>query len=103
LTQRLRGSAFELIRYPNDYRVFRDINADRDDVLSLDKSALDGLQFGGKRNHGYGITRLKDTQVVDLEALDYSRLEDGEAFIRELLTPFGLESEYPNAHDQDVP
>ncbi|MEF8821631.1 MAG: hypothetical protein V5A52_05090 [Halovenus sp.] len=79
------------------------LHADRDDVLPLDESAVDGLQFGGKRNYGYGITGLKDTQVVDLEALDYSRLEDGEAFILELVTPFVLESEYPNAHDQDVP
>ena len=79
------------------------LHAGRDDVLPLDESALDGLQFGGKRNYGYGITGLKDTQVVDLEALDYSRLEDGEAFILELVTPFVLESEYPNAHDQDVP
>ena len=79
------------------------LHADRDDVLPLDESALDGLQFGGKRNYGYGITGLKDTQVVDLEALDYSRLEDGEAFILELVTPFVLESEYPNAHDQDGP
>jgi len=78
-------------------------HADRDDVLPLNESALDGLQFGGKRNYGYGITGLKDTQVVDLEALDYSRLENGEAFILELVTPFVLESEYPNAHDQDVP
>ncbi|ERG90036.1 MAG: hypothetical protein J07HQW1_00049 [Haloquadratum walsbyi J07HQW1] len=48
------------------------LHADRNDVLTLDESALDGLQFGGKRNYGYGITRLKDTQVGDLEALDYS-------------------------------
>ena len=79
------------------------LHADRDDILPIEERALEGLQFGGKRNYGYGITRLKDTQVVDLEALDYSRLEDGEAFILELVTPFVLESEYPNAHDQDVP
>jgi hypothetical protein len=79
------------------------LHADCDDVLPLNESALDGLQFGGKRNYGYGVTRLKDTQVVDLEALDYSRLEDGEAFLLELVTPFVLKSEYPNAHDQDVP
>ncbi|WP_436908988.1 hypothetical protein [Halosimplex marinum] len=79
------------------------LHADRDDILPLEDRTLDGLQFGGKRNYGYGITRLKDTQVVDLEALDYSRLEDGEAFILELVTPFVLESEYPNTHDQDIP
>ncbi|WP_254532983.1 hypothetical protein [Natrinema gelatinilyticum] len=79
------------------------LHADRGDVIPLDESTLNGLQFGGKRNYGYGITGLKDTQVVDLEALDYSRLEDGESFILELVTPFVLESEYPNAHDQDVP
>ena len=64
---------------------------------------LDRLQFGGKRNYGYGITRLKDTQVIDLEALDYSRLKNGEAFLVEVTTPFVLESEYPKAADQDVP
>ena len=64
---------------------------------------LDGLQLGGKRNYGYGTTTLKDTQVVDLEALDYSRLEDGEAFILELVTPFVLRSEYPKANNVDVP
>lgn len=79
------------------------LHADRDDILPIEESALDGLQFGGKRNYGYGITRLKDTQVVDLETLDYSRLEDGERFLLELVTPFVLESEYPNAHDRDVP
>ncbi|MCD2200733.1 hypothetical protein LPA44_12605 [Halobacterium sp. KA-4] len=79
------------------------LHADRNDILPLDENDLDGLQFGGKRNYGYGITRLKDTQIIDLGALDYSRLRDGEAFILEVMTPFVLESEYPNAHDQDVP
>jgi hypothetical protein len=78
-------------------------HADRDDVLPLDESALDGLQFGGKRNYGYGSTRLKDTQVVDLETLDYSNLKDGETFIINLVTPFVLESEYPDTDDQEVP
>ncbi len=64
---------------------------------------LDGLQFGGKRNYGYGTTMLKDTQVVDLESLDYSRLEDGEAFILEVVTPFVLRSEYPKANNVTVP
>ena len=49
---------------------------------------LDGLHFGCKRNYGYGITRLKDMQVVDLANLDYSRLEDREAFAVEVTTPF---------------
>jgi hypothetical protein len=79
------------------------LHADRDTVLPMEERALDGLQFGGKRNYGYGITRLKDTQIVDLETLDYSRFKHGEAFILELVTPFVLESEYPNAHDRDVP
>ncbi|WP_254532786.1 hypothetical protein [Natrinema gelatinilyticum] len=79
------------------------LHADRDDILPLSESTLDGLQFGGKRNYGYGTTRLKDTQVVDLDALDYSRLRASKAFHLELVTPFVLESEYPNAHDQAVP
>lgn len=35
-----------------------------------------------------GTTTLKYTQVVDLETLDYSHLEDGKAFILELVIPF---------------
>ena len=81
------------------------LHADRDDVLPLrrERPGWPPVRREAKRNYGYGITRLKDTQVVDLEALDYSRLEDGEAFILELMTPFVLESEYPNVHNQDVP
>ncbi|NGM71417.1 hypothetical protein G6M89_20880 [Natronolimnobius sp. AArcel1] len=79
------------------------LHADDPAVLPLDEAVLDGLQFGGKRNYGYGITRLKETRVVDLEEIDYSSLEESETFILELVTPFVLESEYANVHDQDVP
>jgi hypothetical protein len=79
------------------------LHADRDDVLPLDEAILDGLQFGGKRNYGYGTTRLKETQLVDLDALDYSRLRESEGFRLELVTPFVLESEYPDTSSQCVP
>lgn len=79
------------------------VYADDPAVLPLGKDVLESLQFGGKRNYGYGGTRLKDTQVVDLDELDYSRLKDGADFVVEVMTPFVLESEYPSAADQDVP
>jgi len=79
------------------------LHADDPDVLPLDGDVLDHLQFGGKRNYGYGLTRLKDTQVVDLDTLDYSRLKNEGAFLVETTTPFVLESAYPGAADQDVP
>lgn len=79
------------------------LHADRDDILPLNKSVLDRLQFGGKRNYGYGITRLKDIQFIDMDELDYTRLENGGAFLIEVITPFVLESEYPTAADEDVP
>ncbi len=79
------------------------LHADDPDVLPLGEDILDDLQFGGKRNYGYGITRVNDTQAVDLDDLDYSRLEDSDAFFVEVTTPFVLESEYPRAADQDVP
>ncbi|MFC6765363.1 hypothetical protein [Natrinema soli] len=79
------------------------LHADRDNVLPLAEHVLDGLQFGGQRNYGYGVTRLKDTQVIDVETLDYSRLDDSEEYLLELVTPVVLESAYPNAHDQDDP
>jgi hypothetical protein len=49
--------------------------------LPLGEDVLDGLQFGGKRNYGYGTTRLRDTQCIEFDDLDYSRLEDGDAFL----------------------
>jgi hypothetical protein len=73
------------------------------DVIPLGEDVLDDLQFGGKRNYGYGVTRLKDTQIVDLDDLDYSRVADGEEFRIEVTTPFVLESAYPKAADRDVP
>jgi len=79
------------------------LHADDPDALPVDEPVLDSLQFGGKRNYGYGITRLKDTQVVDIDELDYSQLTDGDSFLVEVITPFVLESEYPSAADQDVP
>ncbi len=79
------------------------LHADQADILPLSESVLDRLQFGGKRNYGYGVTRLKDTQIVDLERLDYSRLEESTTFALELVAPFVLKSEYPRATDQEVP
>jgi len=41
--------------------------------------------------------------MVDLDELDYSRLEGAETYLTELVTPFVLESEYPAANDRTVP
>jgi len=77
--------------------------ADDPGVLPLGEDVLDCLQFGGKRNYGYGEVMLKDTQMVDLEEIDYSRLENAETYLLELMTPFVVKSEYPNAGDQPIP
>lgn len=79
------------------------LHADDPDMLPLGEDVLDGLQFGGRRNYGYGITRLKDMQVVDLAELDYSRLDAADHYLLELVTPFVVESEYPAADDDSVP
>lgn len=73
------------------------------DVLPLSDEVLDGLRVGGGRNHGFGETSLADTQTVDLESLDYSRLEDAGAYRLELVSPYVVSSEYPGADDQSVP
>lgn len=65
-------------------------------VFPLDEAVLDALQFSRKRNYGYGGVRLKDTQLVDLDKLDYSRLENAETYLLEHVTPFVLQPEYPN-------
>ncbi len=79
------------------------LHGDDSAVLPLDDDVLDALQFGGKRNYGYGEVALKDTQVVDLDELDYSRLENAERYLIELITPFVLTSEYPHTTDTTVP
>lgn len=79
------------------------IHADDSDMLPLSEAFLNGLQFGGRRNYGYGVTELKATQMVDLKTLDYSRLEDADEYLLELVTPFVVVSEYPNASNDTVP
>jgi hypothetical protein len=77
----------------------------RPDVLPLSEEVLDGLRLGGARNLGLGETRLKDTQTIELESLDYSRLEaaDSDRYQLELVSPYVLSSTYPGADDQSVP
>lgn len=72
-------------------------------VLPLSDDVLDGLQFGGARNYGYGTTRLKDTQVVDLNALDYSALRDADDHLLAVMTPYVLDSDHPHADSNPVP
>ena len=79
------------------------LHADDPTVLPLHEDVLESLQFGGKRNYGYGEVQLKDTQIVDLDELDYSRLEGAETYLIELVTPFVLASEYPEANNRTVP
>ncbi len=79
------------------------ITARDDSILPISESVLDDLQFGGARNYGYGATSLKDSQVVDLDKLDYSRLETADDYLIELVTPYVLESEYEHVDNHDVP
>lgn len=79
------------------------LHSDDPTVLPIDEGLLEGIQFGGKRNYGYGEVAVKDTQVVDLGELDYSQLDDSETYLVELVTPFVLESGYPGTNDCSVP
>jgi hypothetical protein len=79
------------------------LGADDPTVLPLGEARLEDLQFGGKRNYGYGEVELKDTQLIDLTALGYSRLEGAAAYSIQLLTPFVIQSEYPGTDDRTVP
>jgi len=79
------------------------LHADDSGLLPLDEHLLDGLQFGGKRNYGYGETRLADTLTFDLDRLDYSALESADEYLIELLSPYVLESEHPQTDAHTVP
>ncbi|QKY19673.1 hypothetical protein B4589_004495 [Halolamina sp. CBA1230] len=77
---------------------------DDDGILPVDTDVLDGIRVGGARNYGFGELSVADTQLVELDALDYSRLEDADDGVEiELVTPYVLASEQPGADAQDVP
>lgn len=78
---------------------------DDDSVLPVSDAVLDGLRVGGGRNYGLGDVSVVDTQLVDLESLEYSRLTDSddEEYVVELVSPYVLASEYPGAESQSVP
>jgi len=78
-------------------------HAASDDVLPLPDAVLDGLQLGGRRNYGYGHTSLKDSRVVDLNAVNFSAIRDADDLLLKLVTPYVLTSEDPHADDQRVP
>ena len=79
------------------------LTAEDDSLLPLDEALLDGLQFGGARNYGYGTTRLSDTQTVDLDALSFDRVREADDHLLVLQTPYVLDSEHPHADDHTVP
>lgn len=79
------------------------LHADRSGILPIADPHLDGLQFGGERNFGYGQTRLQDTQMVDLAALEYDAVRAADAHCIELVTPYVLRSEYPATNDVALP
>ncbi|MFD1641777.1 hypothetical protein [Halohasta litorea] len=81
------------------------IHGEGDGVVPLSESVLDGLRVGGARNHGLGEVRLTDSQTIELESLDYSRVRnwDEDRFHIELLSPYVLRSQHPGAGDQSVP
>jgi len=79
------------------------VTADDDSILPLDTDLFDGIHLGGKRNYGYGEVCCNDTQLVELDDLDYSRLEQADEHLIELVTPYVLDSEHPKADSHDIP
>lgn len=85
------------------------LHATGEGVVPVSENVLDGIRVGGARNYGFGELSLVDTQVVGLDALDYSRVtgDDGEGveseLMLELVSPYVLSSEHPGADSQSVP
>lgn len=74
-----------------------------EDILPLSEDVLDGVRVGGGRNYGLGKLLLAETQVIDLDDLDYSRVRSADELQIELLSPYVLASEHPGADGQSVP
>ncbi len=79
------------------------LHADNPSTLPVSEESLGMVQFGAKRNYGYGEATLKATQTVDLDALDFTRLDEAETHLIRLVTPFVTSSGYPGANDVPVP
>lgn len=79
------------------------VHSDVDDVVPVTEDVLDGLQLGGGRNYGFGEVSVVETQLVDLDALDYSGVRGADGLQLELVTPYVLASEAPDADSQSVP
>ena len=79
------------------------IHSECEGVLPLDESVLNGIQLGGARNYGFGEVSLTDSQVVDLNALSFDSLRGHDAYTIELVTPYVVQSEAPDADAQSVP
>jgi hypothetical protein len=79
----------------------------RDEVLPVNDVVLDGLRLGGARNYGFGLFDLVDTQLVELDDLNYTRLREAASDAApcriELVTPYVAQSDYPDADSQPVP
>jgi hypothetical protein len=72
-------------------------------LLPVADATLDGLQVGGARNYGFGRLSLVDSQVIELDELAYDRVTAADDHVLELLAPFVVASEFPNADEQSVP
>ncbi|WP_302080579.1 hypothetical protein [Salinibaculum rarum] len=83
------------------------VHGDGEGVVPLDEDVLDGLRVGGARNYGFGELSVADTQLVDLDALDYSRLKAAQGgagqYELELVSPFVVDTDAPNGDAQSVP
>lgn len=72
-------------------------------LLPVADATLDGLQVGGARNYGFGRLSVVDSQVIELDELAYDRVTAADDHVLELLAPFVVASEFPNADEQPVP
>lgn len=72
-------------------------------ILPLSDDVLDGIQLGGKRNYGYGVTALADTQLVDLDDVDFSSLDSADDYLLELTTPYVVDSDHPKTERHEIP
>jgi hypothetical protein len=79
------------------------VSSDVDGVLPVPEDVLDGLQVGGARNYGFGEVSVVETQLVDIDALDYAGMRGADGLQLELVTPYVLASEAPGADSQSVP
>jgi len=79
------------------------LHTEREGACPLDATVLDGIQLGGARNYGFGESLARGLTGRRSRRAFVRRIAGHDQYTIELVTPYVLQSEAPDADAQSVP